>query len=67
MSSGVGFMEYDEDIISVLLGDNRLARKLKLTHPELARPLFHMWNIVRFRETEETKRRESLKRTIFHM
>ncbi|MCK4789290.1 MAG: hypothetical protein KAV87_36445 [Desulfobacteraceae bacterium] len=47
-SSGWGFMGQDEDIISVLKGDNRLAKKLGPTHPQLARPLFHVWNIARW-------------------
>jgi hypothetical protein len=45
-SSGAGFMAEDEDILSVLIGDNRLAARLDLTHPQLAKPLFHMWNLV---------------------
>lgn len=44
--SGSGFMAEDEDIISVLKGDNRLVKKLSLTHPRLARPLFQVWNII---------------------
>ncbi|MCP4256551.1 MAG: hypothetical protein GY774_03380 [Planctomycetes bacterium] len=44
--SGAGFMAEDEDIISVLKGDNELVRKLGLTHPQMARPLFHVWNII---------------------
>jgi len=44
--SGDGFMAADEDIISVLFGDNRLVRKLQLTHPDLARPLLHIWNMM---------------------
>jgi hypothetical protein len=44
--SGAGFMADDEDIISVLKGDNRLVTKLGLTHPQLAKPLFHVWNII---------------------
>jgi len=39
-------MADDEDIISVLLGDNRLVKKLNLTHPQLAKPLFYVWNII---------------------
>lgn len=46
MASGVGFMAADEDIISVLKGDNRLVRQLGLTHPQMARPLFHIWNLI---------------------
>jgi hypothetical protein len=41
-----GFLAGDEDIRSVLDGDNRLVTALGLTHPQLARPLFHVWNIV---------------------
>jgi len=41
-----GFMAADEDIISVLKGDNRLVSAMKLTHRELARPLFHVWNMI---------------------
>ncbi|MFC1540828.1 hypothetical protein ACFL50_00075 [Candidatus Latescibacterota bacterium] len=41
-----GFMAEDEDIISVLKGDNRLVKSLGLTHPQMVRPLFHLWNIV---------------------
>lgn len=46
-SSGEGFMSQEEDIISVLKGDNRLVKKLGLIHPQLAKPLFHVWNIIR--------------------
>jgi hypothetical protein len=45
-SSGAGFMWHDEDIISVLKGDNRLVRKMGLTHPQTAKALFHVWNLV---------------------
>lgn len=41
-----GFMAEDEDIISVLKGDNQLVQKLGLTHPQLAKPLFHVWNLI---------------------
>lgn len=41
-----GFLAADEDVRSVLDGDNRLVAALGLTHPQLARPLFHVWNIV---------------------
>jgi len=47
-SSGAGFMGAEEDIISVLKGDNRIVKKLGLTHPQLAKPLFHIWNIIRW-------------------
>lgn len=45
-SSGAGFMAGDEDIISVLRGDNRLVRKMGFTHSEIIRPLFHVWNMI---------------------
>ncbi len=45
-SSGAGFMASDEDIVSVLRGDNRLVEKLGLTHPQMARPLYHVWNMI---------------------
>ncbi len=44
--SDEGFMSFDEDILSVLKGDNRLAKSLALTHPQLAKPLFHVWNLI---------------------
>jgi hypothetical protein len=44
--SRAGFMASDEDIISVLKCDNRLVQKLGLSHPEMAKPLFHLWNII---------------------
>jgi hypothetical protein len=44
--SHAGFLAEDEDVRSVLEGDNRLVAALGLTHPQLARPLFHVWNIV---------------------
>jgi len=44
--SGAGFMAEDEDIIAVLKGDSDLVRKLGLTHPLMARPLFHVWNMI---------------------
>lgn len=45
-SSGIGFLAEDEDILSVLQGDNELVRQLGLIHPDLARPLFHVWNLL---------------------
>jgi hypothetical protein len=41
-----GFMAEDEDIISVLKGDNELVKSMNLTHAQLARPLFHVWNLI---------------------
>ncbi len=44
--SGAGFMADDENVISVLKGDNDLVRKLGLTHPQMARPLYNVWNMI---------------------
>ena len=41
-----GFMAADEDILSVLSGDDRLVRTMHLSHPELAAPLMQVWNMV---------------------
>ncbi|PWB80633.1 MAG: hypothetical protein C3F08_03925 [Candidatus Methylomirabilota bacterium] len=45
--SSSGFMAEDEDILSVIKGDNRLVAKLGLTHAEVARPLLHVCNLIR--------------------
>jgi hypothetical protein len=45
LSSG-GFRAEDEDVLSILLGDDALVRAMGLTHRELARPLFHVWNLM---------------------
>jgi len=42
-----GFIAGDETIRAVLKADNRLVRALGLTHPQLATPLFHLWNLMR--------------------
>ena len=44
--SRTGFMAEDENIISVLKGDNQLVKAMGLTHPKLAKPLFHIWNLI---------------------
>jgi len=41
-----GFLAADEDLISVLLGDNELVRRIGLTHPQVARPLFHVLKMM---------------------
>ncbi|MFC1554545.1 hypothetical protein ACFL7D_07925 [candidate division KSB1 bacterium] len=46
MFSGAGFMAEDEDIISVLKGDNFLVSKMGMNHPQMAKILFHVWNLV---------------------
>jgi HEAT repeat protein len=45
-SSGAGFMGDDEDIISVIKGDNHLVERLGLSHRQTAKPLFHIWNMI---------------------
>ncbi len=49
-SSGAGFMAKNETILSVIHSDNRIVAKLGLKHPDLARPLLHLWNITNIRE-----------------
>lgn len=44
--SQAGFMAADENILSVISGDNRIVRKLGLTHPQLSKPLFHILNMM---------------------
>ncbi len=44
-SSDAGFIAADETILSVIHSDNRMVKKLGLKHPDLARPLLHIWNI----------------------
>jgi len=39
-------MAQDENIISVIKADNRLVSQLGLTHPQLAKPLFHLLNLM---------------------
>jgi HEAT repeat protein len=45
--SDAGFLGATEDIVSVLKADNRTVAALGLTHPDLARPLLHVWNMMR--------------------
>jgi len=40
------FLGKDEDIVSVLKGDNDLVRRLGLTQPQCAKPLFHIFNVI---------------------
>lgn len=44
--SQAGFLAADEDIISVLKGDNHIVKKMGLTHPQMAAPLFHVLNMM---------------------
>ena len=46
-SSGVGFLAEDETIMSVIYADNKTVKRLGLTHADIARPLFHFWNVAR--------------------
>lgn len=48
--SSAGFLATDEDLVSVLKGDNRLAVAMGLTHPELAKPLLNLWNILQLHD-----------------
>ena len=40
-------MAADETILSVIWQDNQTVKRMELTHPDLARPLFHLWNCNR--------------------
>jgi hypothetical protein len=44
--SEAGFLSYDEDIISALRGDNKIVAHLGLSHPQMAKPLFHIFNTI---------------------
>lgn len=44
--SYAGFMAKDEDMLSVLKNDDQTVRAMGLTHPQMAKPLFHVWNLV---------------------
>jgi hypothetical protein len=44
--SSDGFLAKDEDIRSVLIRDNDIVTAMGLTHPQLAKPLFHLLNIM---------------------
>jgi hypothetical protein len=41
-----GFLDSEEDVLPVIRADNRIVTALGLTHPELARPLFHVLNLI---------------------
>ncbi|WP_297085618.1 hypothetical protein [uncultured Draconibacterium sp.] len=45
-ASGVGFVAPDETILSVIYGDNETVNNMQLSHCDMARPLFHFWNIM---------------------
>ncbi len=44
--SDAGFLAEDEDIISVLKGDNRIVMRMGMVHSQMAKPLFHIWNAL---------------------
>lgn len=44
--SNAGFLAADEDLLSALRGDNEFVRRLGLTHPQCAAPLFHAFNAI---------------------
>ncbi|MCU0414859.1 MAG: hypothetical protein MUE91_10755, partial [Ignavibacteriaceae bacterium] len=37
-----GFLAEDEDIISVIKGDNRIVKRLGMVHSQMAKPMFHI-------------------------
>jgi len=41
-----GFLAEDEDIISVLKGDNRIIKRMGMVHSQMAKPMFHIWNAI---------------------
>ena len=69
-SSGIGFMAADENILSVLRNDNKTVQKLGLTHPDLARPMFHLWNVARtceiFNQNRPAVERTELKAMVYN-
>ena len=44
--SDSGFLAENEDLVGVLREDNHLVAKLGLRHPQLARPMIHLWNLI---------------------
>jgi len=44
--SGSGFLAENEDIVSVIRRDNQLVCRMGFTHPQLAKPLFHVLNMM---------------------
>lgn len=41
-----GFLSKKEDILTVLVNDNSIVDRMEMTHPELAKPLFHVLNLM---------------------
>ena len=44
--SQAGFMAEDENILSVIKADNRTVSRMGLTHPQMAKPLFFILNMI---------------------
>jgi hypothetical protein len=44
--SQAGFMASDENIISVIKSDNLIVSQIGLKHPQMAKPLFHVLNMM---------------------
>lgn len=44
--SYAGFLAEDEDIISVLKGDNRIVKRMEMVHSQMAKSMFHIWNTI---------------------
>jgi hypothetical protein len=63
LSTG-GFLCQDEDIISVIRGDNRRVVRLGMRHKELARPLVHLCNLIREAHPETRRHRQT--HTVFY-
>ena len=57
--SQAGFLGVDEDIISVIEADNAIVNQMGFTHPQLAKPLFHILNMM---ETDLNLERWNLSR-----
>jgi HEAT repeat protein len=66
-SSGAGFMGENEDIISVLINDNRLVKKLGLTHPQMAKPLLYIWKLIEQHEEMNREKRQQGKNLDYFM
>jgi hypothetical protein len=54
-ASIAGFVAGGEEIVAVIRGDNDLVCRLGLTHPQLARPLFEIFNLI-LRDLELARR-----------
>jgi hypothetical protein len=44
--SGAGFLGHEEDVVSVIRDDNVSVTRLGSTHPEIVKPLFHVFNVI---------------------